>query len=266
MNTRYNYKHIARCTLILFTLFFMAIYASASQSADTIVISPTPADTAAFRDYLRPCSLIKAAHIPTLIKIYRNLGKPKSPDNVLVLYGNFITSGSLPRHSTEPYFPIYNPVTDVGDIRGRIVATCETDNERFPNILRRKLRNTFNFYRQTHKDTRADKELLVRQLTAFDSLSQNKPLFYSTIYGKFGGNIKAYVDDLYKRSILTNRYRLNTFIFWPSAEKLERDPGVQLILGLALYELWLKRGGEAAAAETQDSTAVPSQTEPIPAK
>lgn len=140
------------------------------------------------------------------------------------------------------------------------------DSKRFPHRLSNAFLNQVRSFQLNNRyEAKRNKALLVRQLTAFDSLSHNKPLFFSTIYGKFGGDIKAYVDYLYKRSFLTNCFRLNTFMRWPSAKKIEQDPGVQFIMGLALYELWLKRGGEAVAKLPQDGAEITPQVTPAPA-
>ena len=95
-------------------------------------------------------------------------------------------------------------------------------------------------YRASYTDRDAEKQRLVQALMAFDTAAVNKPVFFSEIYGKFRGNIGKYVDHLYRRSILCSMSRMDKFVRYPKAEDLQKDPGVQFVIGIALYELWIK--------------------------
>ena len=101
-------------------------------------------------------------------------------------------------------------------------------------------------YRASYKDESVEKRRLVQALAAFDTAAANKPVFFSEIYGKFKGNIGKYVDHLYKHSILCNQRRMDKFVRYPKAEDLQKDPGVQFVIGMALYELWIKDVREGA--------------------
>lgn len=120
------------------------------------------------------------------------------------------------------------------------------DTPRFPEQAYEQILNSCRNYVKSHPDVKAEKARLTASLTAFDSLAYNRPLFFRDIETSFGGDISAYVDDLYKHSIITNKRRRSIFLRWPRAEKIENDPGVRFTIALALYELWMRQeGGEA---------------------
>ncbi len=257
---------------------FLLITIATTYICPSIRAQEPKADSTAFYTYLDKSLIASAVKLSDLLALHQDLrakdkpggdkGIKRGPSSSFVLdktlslgyfSGNTINAtgyraefGDWDHHTISGFF--------LGGLDWKASDSGNVDK------LCKRIRQQISSYLHTESYKNTDKEKLIHQLTAFDSLSHNKPLFFSTIYGKFGGDIKAYVDYLYKRSFLTNRFRLNTFMRWPSAKKIERDPGVQFILGLALYELWLKRGGEAVAEEPQDSTAVPSQTDSIPAK
>ncbi len=83
---------------------------------------------------------------------------------------------------------------------------------------------------------------MVDNLRKFDAVSCNKPIFFATIYSQYKGDIEKYVDDLYSKSIMGSKWRMGLFCRWPSAKKLQEDLSVQFAIGLALYDLWIKRG------------------------
>ncbi len=136
---------------------------------------------------------------------------------------------------------------------------------RLPHRLRKRMKAEIAAYRLKEGDSDSARITLAANLEAFDSLSQNKPLFF-LLFKDQRSDPATFAKHIYDHSIVTNPRMLKAFMKHPSAELLRKDPGVQFILGLALYELWLKRGGEAAAAEPQDSTVSSSQTDSIPAK
>ncbi len=113
-------------------------------------------------------------------------------------------------------------------------------------ILRRQL---FQEYSKQHPrgwNVEEAKEVLIKRLQRFDSLASHKPLFFSTIYTDYGGNITQYVNELYDTSIMGNKKVLRDFMKKPSTLAIQKDLGYQFSLSLALYEQWIAqvRNGE----------------------
>ena len=123
------------------------------------------------------------------------------------------------------------------------------DNFLFPDTLREPLMRNIYRYRYDYKQCATDKAALVEALRAFDSVAVHKPVFYADIYSTFKGDYKKYVDHLYKRSFLCNNQRMTLFARRPEKVKIQKDPGVQFVIGLALYELWIKDVREGCVAE-----------------
>ena len=75
-------------------------------------------------------------------------------------------------------------------------------------ILRRQL---FQEYKSQHPrgwKIEEAKAALVRRLQRFDSLAVHRPLFFSTIYTDYGGDIVKYVDALYETAIMAKKKNL----------------------------------------------------------
>ena len=112
--------------------------------------------------------------------------------------------------------------------------------------LRNELLQDFEEQHPRNWNAEEAKAVLVRRLQHFDSLSTNKPLFFSTIYTDYGGDITKYVDALYNTSIMGNKKTLRNFMRKPSTIAIQNDLGYQFSLSLVLYEQWIAqvRNGE----------------------
>ena len=113
-------------------------------------------------------------------------------------------------------------------------------------ILRRQL---FQEYKSQHPrgwKVEEAKAALVRRLQRFDSLAVHRPLFFSTIYTDYGGDIVKYVDALYETAIMAKKKNLRAFMCKPTTFAIQNDLGYQFSLSLALYEQWIAqvRNGE----------------------
>ncbi len=122
-----------------------------------------------------------------------------------------------------------------------IIKTTNLDK-----TLRNELLQDFEEQHPRNWNAEEAKAVLVRRLQHFDSLSTNKPLFFSTIYTDYGGDIAKYVDALYNTSIMGNKKTLRNFMRKPSTIAIQNDLGYQFSLSLALYEQWIAqvRNGE----------------------
>lgn len=101
-------------------------------------------------------------------------------------------------------------------------------------------------YRAIHSDPSydeaAEKEKFVQQLEAFRDTASALPVIYGDIQTKYGGDVRAYVDDLFARSALTNHKRMKRLSRSPSLRKLQRDAGFQFAVAKLFYLSWELRG------------------------
>ncbi len=77
-------------------------------------------------------------------------------------------------------------------------------------------------------------------LKNFRLRSKKLPTIYSLIDKKYGGNVDAYVDDLFDKSVFSSKRRLKRFIrFVSSDKKLLRDPLVLYWTSMMQYNVLL---------------------------
>lgn len=107
------------------------------------------------------------------------------------------------------------------------------------NYYKKKYKAQYSSYHPADYDEAAEKALLVGRLMAFGDSAAFKPLFYYTIKEKYQNNVRAYVDDLYKTSMMSNKKRLRRFMLRPKQKRLNEDLGVQMVIAVKLYKYWL---------------------------
>lgn len=105
-------------------------------------------------------------------------------------------------------------------------------------LLRRLRRVQRNLYASGSFDEAAERRKLAAQLRAFGDTADYVPLVYATIHTEYGGDITRYVDDLFRRSAMTNRRRMMRVARWPRKKRLQSDMGFQLSLSKQLYRAW----------------------------
>ena len=105
-------------------------------------------------------------------------------------------------------------------------------------LLRRLRRVQRDLYASGGFDEAAERRKLAAQLRAFGDTADYVPLVYATIHTEYGGDITRYVDDLLRRSAMTNRRRMKRVARWPRKKRLQGDMGFQLSLSKQLYRAW----------------------------
>ena len=214
-------------------LFLFLVFSCLNTYAQSVV-----ADTLLFRECFRDSIL--NTDVELMRKVYNNLlGGPKVSMEV------WMDVGGSP--------PVYTVMDGNGNIikeeQGYHVPFTISPTLKKSNIdpyWRRKLFQTFKAQHPRGWNIDEAKAAMVRRLQRFDSLSVHKPLFFSTIYADYGGDIVKYVDALYDTAIMAKKKNLRTFIRKPTPFAIQNDLGYQFSLGLALYEGWIEqvRNGE----------------------
>lgn len=91
----------------------------------------------------------------------------------------------------------------------------------------------------------AEKERLARQLSVYGDTAKVLPLVYVTIGAKYEGDVGKYVNDLFERSMATNRERIHRFVLNPAVKRMYRDPGFLLAVSKLMFRLWEQQGRPA---------------------
>lgn len=146
--------------------------------------------------------------------------------------------------------PSYNPNYDLmGSSSTRFFMDHVFSDPRFENanartlmvMLKWELKYQQDSVRKNGFSPDSIKSEMVRRLKAFDRTAYYKPIFYADIYSRYKGNYKAYVDALFKKSLITSPKRLRRFTAYARKKMLLKDMGFQFTLSLALYELWMRQ-------------------------
>ena len=93
-----------------------------------------------------------------------------------------------------------------------------------------------------------EKARMVRELEAFGDTALTLPTVYALIATKYGGDVRAYVDDLFGRSVMTSRRRLRRFVRSPITKRMREDMGFQFVVSKLMYRLWEAQGRPAQPA------------------
>lgn len=96
------------------------------------------------------------------------------------------------------------------------------------------------------------KDDMVRRLLAFDKAAYYKPIFFADIYSRYKGDYRKYVDDLFRKSLITSPRRLRSFTAYARKRMILKDMGFQFTLSLALYELWMKQVKDGTRVLTEE--------------
>lgn len=133
----------------------------------------------------------------------------------------------------------YTPTVMVGKDQGG-EAHRHYDDRAFPDTLRIVFKQCFKDFRHEYPKKRNAMKLTIEQLETFSKAAEHKPKFFVNIAQQYGGDISAYVKDMYDQSCLLDGKQFQRFLRKPSAIKLQNDMGVQFVIGIALYRLWMK--------------------------
>ena len=210
-------------------LFLLMMLLSFRMQAQT---STCASDTLLFRECFSD-SILKT-DIELMRKVYNNiLGGPRV-NREYYLGLEYLEPVVIGRIYSDRGFWLPSSIS-------HIIKTTNLDK-----TLRNELLQDFEEQHPRNWNAEEAKAVLVRRLQHFDSLSTNKPLFFSTIYTDYGGDIAKYVYALYNTSIMGNKKTLRNFMRKPSTIAIQNDLGYQFSLSLALYEQWIAqvRNGE----------------------
>ena len=93
-----------------------------------------------------------------------------------------------------------------------------------------------------------EREMLEREILTFGDTATALPTVYVLIATKYGGDVRAYVDDLFDGSVMTNAKRMKRFVRHPTKKRMREDMGFQFVVSKLMYHLWEAQGRPAQPA------------------
>lgn len=139
---------------------------------------------------------------------------------------------------------------DAADCYGPFLSPAKANFPKIGSNWKEKLKNICSRYAPVL--SKQNEATLARDLQAFDSLSGAKPVFFSAVRRLYGSDFSFYASHLCSKSILSDPKRLRRFLEHPTSSEIQTDLGVQFVIGIYLYDLWIKK---ASARETEDHVA-----------
>lgn len=155
-------------------------------------------------------------------------------------YGGSLTGKYADYSGNANYSFVHTDTRMVGTDEGIGCGVRTFDNVEFPDTIRRWFTDCFHRYKHFNRRKKVEIHELVQNLQAFQKEAKHFPAFYATISRDYQGNINAYVKDMFKQSIVLQGRRHDRFLRKPSSFKMANDLGVQFVIGIAMYRLWMK--------------------------
>lgn len=232
--------------VVLFLLLFSPIYGQEDVSTWQDTISQ---DTLAFNKYLNETF---AEYFPLLMlqRVYSYRIKFEADTTargfkyLVEDYGGGLT-GNYADYAGGPSSTfIHTDTRMVGTDEGFGIGPRKFDDVQFPDTIRRWFMGCFEMYKHFNRRKKAEIQKLAQNLQGFQKEAKHFPAFFSTISRNYNGDINAYVNDMFKQSFLLQGRRHQLFIRKPSSFKMANDLGVQFVIGIAMYRLWMKEQAE----------------------
>ena len=236
-------------SFLIMKKFFLAIITTAASIACCYGQGTYKNDSIEFE---RNLSNSFAAYYPIslLQRIYTYMAKYEAdkPEDRYVrsVVGEYNGGNCKPADSAQDglAFMNFTPTVMIGKEQGFAQSHRHYDDRAFPDTLRRVFKQCFKNFRYEYPKKRNAMRRTIEQLEAFSKVSEHRPKFFVNIDQQYGGDISAYVKDMYDQSCLLDGKQFQRFLRKPSAIKLQNDMGVQFVIGIALYRLWMKEQTE----------------------
>ena len=87
-----------------------------------------------------------------------------------------------------------------------------------------------------------EREMLEREILTFGDTATALPTVYVLIATKYGGDVRAYVNDLFDGSVMTNAKQMKRFARHPTKKRMREDMGFQFVVSKLMYRLWEAQG------------------------
>ncbi|MDF1561170.1 MAG: S46 family peptidase [Bacteroidales bacterium] len=118
---------------------------------------------------------------------------------------------------------------------------AEKDQKKIDGLKGRLKRYTDNFYGDYNYPTDRKVTKALIKLYREDIDPQYWPDFYALIDKKFKGNVDAFVDDIFVKSIFTSPEKLNAFLSAPNLKVLQKDPAFVVAKSISEVQSTLRK-------------------------
>jgi hypothetical protein len=148
--------------------------------------------------------------------------------NALSLIENSVRSRGEKFNAQQYLSEVFRGSTELISFAGQMTVLEEAlagkDAERTKGMIERLTRNIDSFYGNYNLPTDVKTTKAMIRLYREDIDPKYHPDFYALIDKKFKGNVDAFVDDMFARSIFTSPERVKAFLASPSLKVLLKDP------------------------------------------
>lgn len=192
-----------------------------------------------------PCSAMAAPHEPAAADTVRFVDDVSLFDAVYPAFRKLYVRFARYEASYDTRFDSH--LTPDFPSRGRVEPYDRTERERAVCLryARELAAVRDSLFAQPGFDLDAEKTRLVRQLETFGDTASALPTVYAQIATDYGGDVRAYVDDLFAHSVMTDERRMRRFVRHPTYRKMQADMGFQLVVSKLLYRHWEAQGRPA---------------------
>lgn len=231
-----------------FAILVVSLVSSIGACSQTVV---TDSDRVAFERHLSE-TFAEYYPVQLLQRMYRQMDAYAHDSvkgrYVLSDFGNSEGNCVAADHSEDGPQMTYTPTRMVGKVQGFAATDRHYDDRAFPDSLRQAFKSCFSQLRHDYPNKRKWQKSMLSSLTAFKKEAKHMPMFFAEVQREYGDNLSLYVKDLFHESVLLDGSQYQRFLRRPSATRLLCDKGVQFVMGIALYRLWLE--GRSAATDS----------------
>jgi hypothetical protein len=148
--------------------------------------------------------------------------------NALSLIENAVKNRAEKQNALQYTSEVFRSSTELISFAGQMTmleeALAAKDADKTAEMISRLKRNLDNFYGNYNYPT--DRKTTKAMITLYkeDIDPMYWPDFYSIIDKKFKGNVDAFVEDMFAKSMFTSLEKLNAFLDKPSLKLLQKDP------------------------------------------
>jgi len=196
----------------------------------------------------------KAAFEADFMKwVNADAGRKEKYGNALSLIEHAVKNRAEKQNAMQYLTEVFRGSTELINFAGQMTLLEETlaakDAVKTNILIERLRRNLDNFYGDYNYPTDRTMTKAMIRLYMDDIDPVYWPDFYSLIDKKYKGNVDAFVEEMFSRSIFTTTEKLNAFLDKPSLRLIEKDPAYLVARSVNKMRLALQKDLEGYNAD-----------------